>query len=250
MRGLTCFFGLAKLVQLSNKLLIVLGMVNVLLVDGATGFGIVLAKKLRAVGAKVFVVDTTNPELDDVEFVLGSLNNSALIRRVVHECQVGFFASFLNCTTYPFLHFRILCLTLRNFQITRLFLLPKITEDTNPASVARHLFLNTTEIIEEVRNSHSPTASLPQVIHIARITEANNDFSAYKAAVLSTESFLHSYSISYRMDIRLIRIHERALNTEFDRLAREVLEISSRTPEKPAQVYNLEAAVGDKIPVI
>jgi hypothetical protein len=129
-------------------------------------------------------------------------------------------------------------------------LLPKISDDTSPASVARHLFLNTTEIIEEVRNNHSPTASLPQVIQIARITEQNDEFSAYKAAVLSTESFLHSYAISYRMDIRLIRIHEYALTTEFERLAREILEISSRAPEQPAKIYNLEAAIGDKSQVI
>jgi NAD(P)-dependent dehydrogenase (short-subunit alcohol dehydrogenase family) len=63
-------------------------MVNVLLVGGATGFGIVLAKKLRAVGAKVFVVDSTRADLDDVNFIVGSVNNSSLIRRVVHECQV------------------------------------------------------------------------------------------------------------------------------------------------------------------
>ncbi|KAI6182114.1 NAD dependent epimerase/dehydratase family protein [Aphelenchoides bicaudatus] len=192
-------------------------MVNVLLVGGANGFGIVLAKKLRAVGAKVFIFDTVRGELDDVEFVLGSLDNSLLVRRIVNECQ-----------------------------ITRLFFLPKTTEDTNPLSVARHLFLNTTEIIEEVRNCHSPTASLPQIIHISRITEANDDYSPYKAAVLSSESFLHSYAISYRMDIRLVRIHEDALTSEYDRLAREVLELSSRAPEQPAKIYNLKAIVGDK----
>lgn len=63
-------------------------MVSVLLVGGASGFGLVLAKKLRAVGAKVFIFDTHQADLDDVEFVLGSMDNSFLLRRVVNEMQV------------------------------------------------------------------------------------------------------------------------------------------------------------------
>jgi hypothetical protein len=124
--------------------------------------------------------------------------------------------------------------------------LPKISEDQNPSTVARQLLSNTTELIEEVRNTHSPTASLPQVIHVGRFTDDDDSFSAYKAAVLSTESFLHSYAISYRMDIRLIRFHEQTLFSEFERLAREVLEISSSASQEPAKIYNLQSSISEK----
>lgn len=112
--------------------------------------------------------------------------------------------------------------------------------------MARQLLLNTTSLIEEVRNNHSPTASLPQVIHVAQIVENDENFSPYKAAILSTESFLHSYAISYRMDIRLVRFHELTLPTEYERLAREVLEISSSALEEPAKIYNLQSSISEK----
>jgi nucleoside-diphosphate-sugar epimerase len=86
-------------------------MVNVLLVGGACEFGLVLAKKLRAVGAKVFIFDTKQADLDDVEFVLGSLDNSLLVRRVVNECQVRTDAIVLHKNKYTsglFYYFPIL----------------------------------------------------------------------------------------------------------------------------------------------
>lgn len=129
-------------------------------------------------------------------------------------------------------------------------MLPKTTNDPDPASVARQLLLSTASLVEEIRTSHSPTASLPQVIHVAKIDEDNAVLSPYKAAVLSTESFLYSYAISYRLDIRLIRFHEHTSHSEFDRLAKEVLEISSSAPEKPARIYNLQSLINDKPEVL
>lgn len=66
---------------------------NVLLVGGASAFGLVLAKKLRAVGAKVFVLDThlelDDDSLDDVEFVCGRPQNTDLVKRLITDCQVS-----------------------------------------------------------------------------------------------------------------------------------------------------------------
>jgi short-subunit dehydrogenase involved in D-alanine esterification of teichoic acids len=81
-------------------------MVNVLLVGGASAFGLILAKKLRAVGAKVFIFDTQQADLDDVEFVLGSLDNSLLIRRIVSECQASVCS--LSALLQNKVHFRFL----------------------------------------------------------------------------------------------------------------------------------------------
>ncbi|KAI6203780.1 hypothetical protein M3Y94_00596000 [Aphelenchoides besseyi] len=190
---------------------------NVLLIGGCSKFGLVLAKKLHSLGAHVHIYDNQKCDLDGVEFVLGTPDNSFLIRRVVQECK-----------------------------ITQIFLLPNPTEDEDAASVARKLLLSSTAVIDEVRQIHVESSSLPQVVHIGQFDSSANVFSAYKTAILSVEAFLHSYAVSYRMDVRLIRFNGKTRVREFDRLARRVLEISSESSKTPACIYNLEAAIDDE----
>lgn len=179
-------------------------MVNVLLVGGASPFGVVLAKKLRAVGAKVFIFDTKHVELDDIEFILGSLENALLVRRVVNECQVSGCFSLSILQSQNKVHFRqknctnsfiFECDLKIKFQITRLFFLPTSDGETNPGVVARQLFLNLTALIEEVRHNHSSTSTLPQVVHVSQYVENDKNCLLYKTAALSAEAFLHSYAI-------------------------------------------------------
>ncbi|KAI6179698.1 NAD(P)-bd-dom domain-containing protein [Aphelenchoides besseyi] len=190
---------------------------NVLLIGGCSKFGLVLAKKLHSLGAHVHIYDNQKCELDGVEFVLGTPDNSFLIRRVVQECK-----------------------------ITQIFLLPNPTEDEDAASVARKLLLSTTAVIDEVRQIHVESSSLPQVVHIGQFDSSPEVFSTYKTAILSVEAFLHSYAVSYRMDVRLIRFNDKTRVREFDRLARRVLEISSETMKTPACIYNLESSIEDE----
>ena len=81
-------------------------MVNVLLVGGVCEFGAVLAKKLRAVGAHVYILDTlaadeiasADPTSDGdtgIESVIGSPQNAPLVRRLIAECEVTILKTFL-----------------------------------------------------------------------------------------------------------------------------------------------------------
>lgn len=63
---------------------------NVLLVGGASSFVIVLAKKLRAVGAKVYILDENQADLDDVEFIYGKSCNTDLVKRIIEDYKVKF----------------------------------------------------------------------------------------------------------------------------------------------------------------
>ena len=123
------------------------------------------------------------------------------------------------------------------------------------------MLLATTALVEEVRRAHSTTESLPQIVHVAPIgddRDANDDDAAdddndatvtgdvapltpFKASVLSVEAFLHSYAISYRMDVRLVRMRADAPRIDYERLVREILELSASHPPEPAHIYNLRS---------
>ncbi|CAD5205909.1 unnamed protein product [Bursaphelenchus okinawaensis] len=183
---------------------------NVLLVGGASDFGQVLAKKLRAVGAKVYILDTDQVDVDDdLEFIHGESCNTDLVKKIVTDCH-----------------------------ITRLFLLPKINQNEDVQQQGRRILLGTAALIDEVRRR---TEDLPQVIQVGQFQEESDLVPEYKAAVMSTEAFLHSYAVSYRMDVRLVRIPTNTVGSAYERLAKEILEISSEHTTEKAKIYNLEA---------
>ncbi|KAI6219185.1 HTAFII28-like protein region [Aphelenchoides fujianensis] len=180
-----------------------LPMVNVLVVGGSSPFGLVLAKKLHYIyDTHIYEPQETEDDLHAVKFIRGTPENAHLIRRVVSESA-------------------------------ELFLLPKPTEERDAAAVANRLLLGTTAMINEVRQIQAPKRPPPQVIHIGQIAEHEEKYSAYKTAVLSVEAFLHSYAVSYRLDVRLVRFHEKTLPQEYDRLACRVLEISRESTRQP-----------------
>uniref|UniRef100_A0A1I7RLL1 Methionine adenosyltransferase 2 subunit beta n=1 Tax=Bursaphelenchus xylophilus TaxID=6326 RepID=A0A1I7RLL1_BURXY len=187
---------------------------NVLLVGGASEFGQVLAKKLRAVGAKVYILDTDVVDTDDdLEFIHGESCNTDLVQMIIKRCH-----------------------------ITRLFLLPKISHDEDVSTQGRRILMGTAALIDEIRRQ---TSELPQVIQVGQFQEGSFLVPEYRAAVLSTEAFLHSYAVSYRMDVRLIRIPTYTVSSAYDHLAKEILEISSETTNEKAKIYNLEAETAE-----
>lgn len=124
--------------------------------------------------------------------------------------------------------------------------MPRQSHAQNAETLGREILLGTAALIDQIRRISS---DLPQILHIGHFDEDSDDFANYKAAVLSTEAFLHSYAVSYRMDVRLLRIPAFAALSNYDRLAKEVLEIGSEVSKEPAKIYNLTAEVEETVRV-